>query len=147
MSKKNPTSQPTAAHMQALNAALTDHISQKQKAGVILHTAQQDFVHFSIDVTGGSAQWAFSCEHRSAIQKSDPTHPKDHYEFDLHIADTDASDDMYAVGFLFIGAPKYHLVIDHRDSSGTVIEPLQDRTFEGKDDDPPQFATLHVFVV
>lgn len=131
----------------AIEKATAEHLTQVFRAGVVLHRTQADAVRFALDVTGGNAQFAFSCKHRQSIQKSDPANPENHYQWMLKIGDTDTADDMYAVGFLFIGAPQYRLVIDHIDSGGNVIEPLQDRTFQGKDDDPPQFATIHVVVV
>jgi hypothetical protein len=115
-----------------------------------VNTTGGEYLYFKVTVKGAEPIFTFACKHRarrSAQQFSG--HPKGEYEWTWshNNNESDAADDMYVVGMLFITAIKYTLLVEHRSQDDQLINKLKDIDYESQEPSDSFTEALRVFTI
>lgn len=102
-------------------------------SSVKVRISQGQYLAFRLTVQGAEPIFTFACKHKARLSEHQfPGHPKQVYEWTWSkgVDESDAQNDMYAIGMAFITAIRYTLVVEHREADDTLVELLKDIDYE-----------------
>ena len=117
---------------------------------VMIKLAAGEYLHYNIIAKGADAVFTFACAHKFLKAANQfPGHPMQVYDWKWFATpgDGDASQDIYGVQFSFVPAIKYTLKIEHLNSTGGLINLVQDIDYESQDPTDWYREALEVFLV
>lgn len=100
---------------------------------VKVRVSQGQHLFFRLTAQGAEPIFSFLCQDKRRLSAPEvPGHPKKVYEWtwSKNGNESDRTSDVYGVTMSFFTATRYTLLVEHRDSDGTLIDLLKDIDYE-----------------